>query len=163
MRIRLATSEDVEKVAKLISQFRVELKALKGIQSPPKEDQAKEEFNEYLDANYLIYIAEDHDEELLGYLVCRVDQGVVWAESIYVNQGSRRKGVASELYKEAEKLAADLGHETVYNWVHPNNDKIIKFLAKMNYNVLNLIEIRKAYENERLTQTLRVGNHDYHY
>lgn len=141
----------------------MELKALKGIQSPPKEDQAKEEFNEYLDANYPIYIAEDNDEELLGYLVCRVDQGVVWAESIYVNQSSRRKGVASELYKEAEKLASDLGHETVYHWIHPNNDKIIKFLAKMNYNVLNLIEIRKAYENERLNQTLHVGNHDYHY
>jgi len=56
-----------------------------------------------------------------------------------------------------------LGGTTVFNWVHPNNDKMIKFLSKMGYNVLNLIEIRKPWKNEILTQKIRVENHDYNY
>ena len=163
MIIRLAKINDEERVAKLIANFRVELRELKGIKSTPKMDQAKDEFNEYIEAEYPIFVAEDLNKEIIGYLVCRIDDSVVWAESLFVEDSARRKGIASDLYKEAEKLAIKLGGDTVYNWVHPNNDKIIKFLSKNGYDVLNLIEIRKQRENEVLSQKIAVGNHEYNY
>ncbi len=163
MIIRLARIEDEEKIARLIAEFRVELKQLKGIKSTPKIDQAKEEFREYIDAKYPIFVAEDNCKELLGYIVCKIDGNVVWAESLFVSNSARRKGIASKLYKEVEKIANQLGGDTVFNWVHPNNDKIIAFLSKMGYDVLNLIEIRKPRENEVLTEKISVGNHEFDY
>ena len=163
MIIRSAKIGDEEKISRLIAQFRVELKQLKGITSIPRTDPAKEEFREFIEAKYPIFVAENDSKELVGYLVCRIDGSVVWVESIFVFNGERRSGVASEMYKEAENIAKKLGGTTVFNWVHPNNDKMIKFLSKMGYNVLNLIEIRKPWENEILTQKIYVGNHEYNY
>lgn len=163
MIIRLAQINDEEKISWLIAQFRVELKQFKGIISTLKIDQAKEEFKEYIEAKYPIFVVENDDKELLGYLVCRIDGGAVWAESLFVSDSARKNGIASKLYKEAEKIAIELGGDTVFNWVHPNNDKIITFLSKMGYDVLNLIEIRKPWKNEILTQKICVGNHEYNY
>lgn len=81
----------------------------------------------------------------------------------YVHTDARRNGIASKLYKDAENIANKLGGTTVFNWVHPNNDKIIKFLSKMGYSVINLIEIRKPKKDEVLTQKICIGNHEYDY
>ena len=75
----------------------------------------------------------------------------------------RRKGIGSDLYDEAEKLVKTLGGDTVYNWVHPNNEMSIPFLKKRGYDVLNLIEIRKKRPNEKITQEINVGNHEFKY
>lgn len=163
MIIRLAQFEDEEKISRLIAQFRVELKEFKGIISTLKIDQAKEEFKEYMESKFPIFVAEDSNNEILGYLVCRIDGDVVWAESLFVSNSSRRKGIGSRLYEEAEKLAKDLGGDTVYNWVHPNNERIIPFLLKRGYNVLNLIEIRKPLQGEVLNQKMSVGKYEYNY
>lgn len=163
MIIRTATLEDEEKVSKLIAQFRVELKELKGIKASFNMQQAREEFKEYIEAKFPIFVAEDANNELLGYLVCRIDGDMVWAESLFVSNNSRRKGIGSKLYDKAEEIAKNLGGSTVYNWVHPNNDKIIPFLLKRGYNVLNLIEIRKPFKNEILTQKISIGNYEYDY
>lgn len=66
--IREAFKEDSEKVSKLIANFRIELKALKGIDAKPNFSLAKEEFNEYIEANFPIYLAVDESDEVLGYL-----------------------------------------------------------------------------------------------
>ena len=76
MIIRLAKIDDEQKISDLIAQFRVELKSFKGIKSETKINAAKEEFREYIDANYPIYVAENN-KELLGYLVCRVEDNLV--------------------------------------------------------------------------------------
>ena len=103
------------------------------------------------------------DENYAGYMVCRIQDDVVWVESIYVKEKYRRLGVATALHDKAEKLAEAYGNETVYNYVHPNNHRMIEFLKKRGYTVLNLIEIRKPYKGERLTQTITVGEHKFDY
>lgn len=163
MTIRAAQIEDEEKISKLIAHFRVELKELKRIKTSPNIQEARKEFKEYIEAKFPIFVAEDSNNELLGYIVCRVDGAVIWAESLFVSNSSRRKGIGSRLYQEAEKLAKDLGGDTVYNWVHPNNDKIIPFLMKRGYNVLNLIEIRKPLQGEVLDQKINIGKYEYNY
>ena len=84
-------------------------------------------------------------------------------ESIFVREEYRRQGVAAALHGKAEEIAASYGNDTVYNYVHPNNHRMIEFLRKRGYTVLNLIEIRKPYQNEKLTQTITVGEHEFDY
>ena len=96
-------------------------------------------------------------------MVCRIDNQVVWVESIFVRVEYRRRGVASALHSKAEEIAASYGNDTVYNYVHPNNHRMIAFLRKRGYTVLNFIEIRKPYQGEKLTQVIQVGEHEFDY
>ena len=116
----------------------------------------------YLAAGFPVFAATV-DGEYAGYVVCRVDSEVVWVESIFVKEEYRRHGVATALHSKAEKIAASYGEETVYNYVHPNNHRMIAFLRKRGYTVLNLIEIRKPYAGEKTTQIIKVGENEFDY
>ena len=74
-----------------------------------------------------------------------------------------KKGKAFVCDLTAEEIAAYYGDDTVYNYVHPNNHRMIAFLRKRGYTVLNLIEIRKPYQGEMLTQVITVGEHEFDY
>lgn len=161
--IRAFKGKDKENITELIANFRVELDSLKGVQCEANIDNAKEEIQDYIDARYHVFVAEDEANLLVGYLVCKVDNDVVWAESLYVLPDYRRMGIASSLFDEAEVLSEKYGGDTVYNWVHPNNDKIIRFLDKRGYNVLNLIEIRKPRNGENNKQKIMVNEHEFNY
>ena len=158
----IAISEVNDDLAEMVAFFRVELRSYKGIESKPNVDAAREEMEEYLATGFPVFAAIV-DGENAGYVVCRVDSEVVWVESIFVKEEYRRHGVATALHCKAEEIAATYGDDTVYNYVHPNNHRMIEFLRKRGYTVLNLIEIRKPYKDEKLTQTIAVGEHDFDY
>ena len=149
-------------LAQMVAQFRVELRSFKGIVSKPNVEAGREEMEEYLAARFPVFAAVV-DGEYAGYVVCRIDNQVVWVESIFVREEYRRRGVASALHSKAEEIAASYGNDTVYNYVHPNNHRMIAFLRKRGYTVLNFIEIRKPYQGEKLTQVIQVGEHEFDY
>lgn len=149
-------------LAEMVALFRVDLRSYKGIVSKPNIDAGREEMEEYLSAKFPVFAALI-DGEYAGYVVCRIDSEVVWVESIFVKKEYRRHGVATALHSKAEEIAASYGDDTVYNYVHPNNHRMIEFLRKRGYTVLNLIEIRKPYQGEKLTQTITVGEHEFDY
>lgn len=149
-------------LAEMVALFRVELCSYKGIASKPNIEAGREEMEEYLSARFPVFVAF-MDGEYAGYVVCRVDSEVVWVESIFVKEKYRRHGVATALHSKAEEIAASYGDDTVYNYVHPNNHSMIEFLRKRGYTVLNLIEIRKPYQGEKLTQIITVGEHEFDY
>lgn len=158
----IRVTEVNEALAQLVALFRVELRSYKNISSKPNPEAGREEMEEYLAAKFPVYAAVV-DGEYAGYVVCRVDDGVVWVESLFVGEEYRRCGIASALHSKAEELAASYGDNTVYNYVHPNNHRMIAFLRQRGYTVLNLIEIRKAYPGETLTQKIPVGEHEFDY
>ena len=158
----VSVSETNEALAKMAALFRVELRSYKGIVSEPDVKAGWEEIDEYLAAGFPVFAAVI-DGVYAGYVVCRVDSEVVWVESIFVKEKYRRQGVASTLHAKAEELARSYGEDTVYNYVHPNNHRMIAFLRKRDYTILNLIEIRKPYKGEKLTQTIPVGEHEFDY
>lgn len=158
----ITISEVNDALAEMVASFRVELRSYKGIESKPNKDAGREEMEEYLAAGFPVFAAMV-DGEYAGYVVCRVDSEVVWVESIFVKEEYRRHGVATALHSKAEEIAASYGDDTVYNYVHPNNHRMIEFLRKRGYTVLNLIEIRKPYEGEQFTQTISVGDHYFDY
>ena len=151
-----------DEVIDMIAGFRVELRSFKGIICKPDLEKAREELSEYIAHKYPVY-ALIKDDQYAGYVVVRIDNEVVWVESIYVRDEYRRSGVASILHKKAEEIAESYGNDTLYNYVHPNNHRMIGFLRKHGYTVLNLIEIRKPYKDEKLTQVITVGDHDFDY
>ena len=149
-------------LAEMVSLFRVELRSYKGIVSKPNIEAGREEMEEYLSAKFPAFAALINGE-YAGYVVCRIESEVVWVESIFVKEKYRRHGIAAALHSKAEEIAASYGNDTVYNYVHPNNHRMIEFLRKRGYTVLNLIEIRKPYKDEKLMQTIVVGEHEFDY
>lgn len=158
----IEVTEANDELAKMASQFRVELNSFRGIISEPNIENGRKEIKEYIEAKFPLFAAVVNGE-YAGYAVCRVDNEVVWVESIFVKENFRRCGVATALHEKAEEVAASYGEDTVYNYVHPNNHRIISFLRKRGYTVLNLIEIRKPYKDEKLTQVIKVGEHEFDY
>ena len=67
------------------------------------------------------------------------------------------------LFTKAEEIAESMGDDTVYNFVHPNNEGMISFLRSKGYTVLNMLEIRKPYTGEELTTTVRVNENTFDY
>ena len=155
-------TQATDNLAQMVALFRVELRSYKGIVSKPNVDAGREEMEEYLAAGFPVFAAIV-DGEYAGYMVCRVDSEVVWVESIFVKDEYRRQGIASALHSKAEEIAAFYGDDTVYNYVHPNNHRMIAFLRKRGYTVLNLIEIRKPYAGEKTTQIIKVGENEFDY
>lgn len=161
MKVRDARTEDIIQLAALVARFRVGLRRLRGMEGATDTSAGREEIEEYLERDFPVYVADARDGQLAGYLVCRVDGSVVWVESFYVAEDWRRQGVGSLLYARAERLAERFGGQTPYNWVHPNNDKMIRFLASRGYDVLNLIELRRARPNESPPAKVRVGDYEF--
>ena len=153
---------DADRIAPLAAAFRVQLKSYKGIKSQPNTEAGKEEILEYLESGFPVYAVEDGGD-FVGYIVCRIDEPCLWVEQIFVLEDYRRNGVATMLFNKAEEIAASMGEDTVYNFVHPNNENMIQFLRSKGYTVLNMLEIRKPYEGEKLTTTIHVEKETFDY
>ncbi|MCL2671530.1 MAG: GNAT family N-acetyltransferase [Clostridiales bacterium] len=162
MQIRRADLSDTDAVASLVAKFRVALAGLGGAVAAEDATAAQEEFADYLRRGYPIYIYQS-EGRCLGYIVCRVDAPTVWVESLYVLEEHRRHGIATALFETAEQVAASYGEDTMYNYVHPNNDGMITFLKKRGYDMLNLIEIRKRGAGEPVREEIRVRNNTFGY
>jgi ribosomal protein S18 acetylase RimI-like enzyme len=162
MKIRKYQDGDAQQIINLIAEYRVFLSSLKSISKSIDLESAKDELDDYLSTRYSVYVAVEK-QKIVGYIVCKIDQNVVWAESLFVKPSMRRKGIGSALYSEVESLVEKLDGETIFNWVHPNNNEIISFLEKRGYNVLNLIEIRKPWVGEETTREIKVNNHQFRY
>ena len=162
MKLIEVDSSLVEKTAPLTADFRVTLMSYKGVEIKPDIESAKKELNEFLKVGYPVYAVEDNGE-FVGYTVLRIENCCLWVEHIFVNEKARRKGVASMLFEKAEEVSRSMGGDTTFNFVHPNNQGMINFLRSKGYTVLNLIEIRKPFEGETLTTTVKVDNNTFDY
>ena len=153
---------DADGVAPLVAAFRTQLKSYKGIKSQPDIEVGKKEILEFMESGFPVYAVKDNGA-YAGYIVCRIDKPCLWVEQIFVREDYRRKGVATMLCSKAEEIAASMGEDTVYNFVHPNNENMIGFLRSKGYTVLNMIEIRRPYKGEKLTTTIHVDAEAFDY
>ena len=162
MRIREYNSSDFEELKDLVAEFRVFLSSLKSIEKNPDYVSAAKELNTYIDKKYPIFIAEIN-KKIVGYIVCRIEDEVVWVESLFVSPDYRNNNIGSSLFEKAEEVSKELNCETLYHWVHPNNHRMINFLDKQEYDVLNLIEIRKKRKDEKIKSKVKVNDHEFKY
>lgn len=156
--IQIAEVREAEdELAQMVVQFRAELRSYRGRRYEDDTETGRAEMQGYLDARFPVFAARA-EGEYAGYMVCREVGDVVWVESLYVKDKFRGRGVADALHREAEKLAAAHGEDTLYHYVHPNNHRMIAFLRKKGYTVLNLIEIRRPHRGEVPQQVISVGD-----
>ena len=162
MEVIRANVTHAEALAPLVAEFRSTLRSYRGECVPPDLPAALAEIGEYLSYGWPVFAAEECGR-LIGYTVCRVDEPCLWVEQLFVLPGFRRRGAAGLLFDKAEELANNMGEDTVYNFIHPNNSGVIAFLRSRGYTVLNLVEVRKPYKGERLSSVIRVGENDFDY
>ena len=146
----------------LVVEFRKYLAKLKNNTSDYDVDDALEELKDYVKYDYPIFAVTDKGKNV-AYAVCRIHENVVWLESLYVMKQYRNKGIGKMLLEKSEEIAREYKNDTLYFYVHPNNDLMLNFLNSNGYNVLNLIEIRKKYPEEVTSTTYTIGNHEYKY
>ena len=149
-------------VGYMVMEFRKELSLLRDAQKAVDLEEAKEEINSYLKKEYPVFAVSENGR-YLGYAVFRVDDDVVFLESLYVRKEERRKGYGRMLFEKGEEMAREMGNTTLYLSVHPNNEVMLNFLKEMGYEVLNLLEVRKAYPKENLKEENSIGKHNYKY
>ncbi len=147
----------------MIAEFRVTLSRFLGRAKSPDYEAAEAELAAYDPPKFHVLVAESEDERLCGFAVCRSVDDELWVDVLYVVPEFRRQGIGTALFQEAENFAAEQGSQTVFNWVHPNNDRMIGFLRKQGYYVLNRIEVRKARPGESYLQRINVGKNVFEY
>ena len=148
----------------MAAEFRRYLASLEHRTSDTDLQKAQEEIQYYLDRHYPIF-AVSVNGKYVGYAVCRTDEKTVFLESFFVREEYRRKGYGKLLFDHCQQTAEQLGNDTLYVSVHPNNDLMISFLKQQGYDVLNLIEIRRKYhgESEDEKADIQVGSHTFRY
>ena len=161
-RIINISEDNVYGLAYLCQDFRKTLAGFRQSRFEGDVDDCVEELSSYIRQGYPIFAVSDNGK-YIAYCVCRIDNDVVFLESIYVRKENRRRGVGKILLDKAASIAKEYGNETLYMSVHPNNDEMLRFLKENGYDVLNLIEIRKAYHDEQNNDTYTIGNNTYRY
>ncbi|MBR0462337.1 MAG: GNAT family N-acetyltransferase [Erysipelotrichaceae bacterium] len=154
--------DNVYSLAYLTVEFRKTLAKLKREDISYDVDDAVEELKYYVGKGYPVFAVSDNGR-YVGYGVCRIDDDVVWLEQIFVKKEYRRKGIGKMLFERAESIAKEYGNDTLYQFVHPNNDVMLNFLKAGGYDVLNLIEIRKDRPGEENKTVYKIGDHEYRY
>lgn len=149
-------------LSKLLYKFRHELAQLKNRRLSYSLLDAKEELSDYFTPEYEVYLA-DKAGKAVAYIILRVFDNTVWLEQLFVLEAERKHKYATSLLKIANQKAIDYGKETAFINVHPNNHKMIQFLANNGYDVLNLIEIRKLYNKEKINSKINVGENSFKY
>ena len=83
MKIYRIDEKDIDRIAPLVADFRVELCSYKGIEAVPDIEEGKEDLLYFLKEQYPVFAAEENGE-MAGYLVCRIEDEVLWVEHIFV-------------------------------------------------------------------------------
>jgi ribosomal protein S18 acetylase RimI-like enzyme len=98
--------------------------------------------NGYFTENRRVFVYKIKNK-MVGYSVLKMEDQVCWLDWLYVDPDYQGKNIASKLFDHVEEISLKLGNDQLYIWVHPDNHRMLKFLKKKGYDVLNLIEVKK--------------------
>lgn len=107
--------------------------------------EAMREAESYFTENRRVFVYKIKNK-MVGYSVVKTEDRVCWLDWLYVDPDYHGIGVASKLFDHAEEISLKLGNDQLYIWVHPDNHRMLRFLKKKGYDVLNLIEVKKKKE-----------------
>lgn len=144
----------------LILSLRNELNRLNRIEEQPDLNEISEEAESYFTNNRNVFLIRK-ENKAIGYAVLKWEDDIAWLDWMFMKNEYRRKGIASFLFDYVESYAINKGSDQLYVWVHPDNDPMLKFLNKKEYNVLNLIEIKK--NKKEISKEIQILNNKYTY
>lgn len=132
----------------LVFEMKIILSRLNNSDKIVMMSEAVREAESYFTENRKIFVYKINNK-MVGYSVVKIEDQVVWLDWLYVDPDFQGSEVSSKLFDHAEEFSAKLGNDQLYIWVHPDNHRMIKFLKKKGYDVLNLIEIKKEKNNPK--------------
>ncbi len=93
------------------------------------------------------------EDNSVGFFYIRFGgQNVAWLEDLYISEEYRGKGVGKLAFKKLDELMKEKGVITMFVDVIPRNTSAIKFYTECGFDHLNMIQLRKNYE-DRLNKT----------
>ncbi|MDI3503850.1 MAG: hypothetical protein PWP64_786 [Candidatus Cloacimonadota bacterium] len=146
----------------MIKAFRKELALLKNRALELSDEDAAQELADFLRAGFKLQLAF-YNNACAGFLAMHTMDEVWWVDTLFVKPEFRRKGIAKALIEKAEQELAEAGPDSLFFWVHPNNAPMLSFLKSCGYDVLNLVEVRKAWKNEKFSRAYHFDEQSLNY
>ena len=159
--IRLYEPEDHNQVAELLADFYYAMWRMKGRRQARNLESAIQDLSVRLNRKETVFVAAVGDE-IAGIQIAAAEP-IHRLECVFVSERFRRMGLARQLLDAAERKFEISENESFYVNVHPNNRGIIELLRSKGYDVLNLLEIRKRWPDERKYRQVRIMGQDYLY
>ena len=144
----------------LVFEMKIIMSRLNGSEKIVMMSEAVQEAEGYFTENRKIFVYKINNK-MVGYLVLKTEDQVVWLDWLYIDPDYHGKGIASKLFDHAEEFAIKSGNDQLYIWVHPDNHRMLKFLKKKGYDVLNLIEVKK--EKSLITESISIMGNELRY
>lgn len=146
MRIRLCQDDDLNALAELYRDFFNEMRRWQGWEKLKlSREEAVETAKDSLSSNSWVFGAEDKGR-LIAFARLQFWDGAYFVREVHVARRWRRKGVGSKLLSSCENLVQKKGETSIYLTVEPKHNQSLKFLTHNGYDTLNMLELRKDFE-----------------
>ncbi len=137
-------TDDFKRIVKV---FEEHLAALNQKSTVISDDALKETLTGYFKPDRSVYgCLLNH--QLIGYAVLKEVEGCFWLEWIFVLPKYRHQGFARALFMFCEREAIKRGGSELYVYVHPDNHEMLRFLKRVGYDSLNLVEVTKKQSHK---------------
>lgn len=150
--IKEAKLRDLEEFLKLYAEFYNELRSRQGWRAHSLDEYC-EDVKEIL-AKDKVFLAEEGNNALVGFIRVSEREGSYWIEELYVKPEYRGRGIGRRLVEAAEKYVSkrDL---SIYTMVLPQDRRAMSFWLHMGYTLLNTIELAKDFKPLRRSANTR--------
>ncbi len=140
----------------MAADFRAAMAKGRGRKAKSNPDEAQYDLEDLMDEGCTLYAVGDHGR-FIGYMVLKDDGFTVSLTELYVQPDRRRGGVASMLFKQAEKEAEE--HQSELNVRVPYGNKpMLELLSKYGYATLEPLSIRKTVKDDQGSAEIRIGD-----
>jgi ribosomal protein S18 acetylase RimI-like enzyme len=151
--VRDYRTADFADLCRLVAEFYTVHHRLAGHGPMPVDEAALVIQDDMLGSDSHILVAETlATSEVLGFCRYERHQGAFFGRELCVLETKRYRGVGTALLRAVEKRIQEAGETNVFISVVARNAQALQFFAKRGYNILNMIELRTPFPDERIVR-----------
>ena len=151
--IRDYQTADFADLCRLVAEFYTVHHRLAGHGPMPADEAALVIQDDMLGPDSHILVAETSDtSEIVGFCRYERHQGAFFGRELCVFETKRYRGAGTALLRAVEKRIQDAGEPNLFISVVARNAQALQFFAKRGYNILNMVEVRTPFPEERIVR-----------
>jgi ribosomal protein S18 acetylase RimI-like enzyme len=149
--IRDYRTADFADLCRLVAEFYTVHHRIAGHGAMPVDEAALVIQDDMLGPDSHILVAETTEAgEIVGFCRYERHQGAFFGRELCVLETKRHYGVGTALLRTVEKRIQEARETNLFISVVARNAQAIEFFAKRGYNILNMIELRTPFPEERV-------------